>query len=80
MLVAHDVCCGLDLGANYEIRRLIRKFADSGGAVMLISSDLDELLEMCGRLLVLSRGRLTETADNEHSAERLGLLMAGARA
>jgi ABC-type uncharacterized transport system ATPase subunit len=46
--------------------------------VLLISSDLDELLNICGRLFVMSRGRLRETAAHERSSEQLGLLMAGA--
>ncbi len=45
--------------------------------MLLISSDLDELLEMCGRLFVISRGRVRETAASDRNAESLGMLMAG---
>ncbi len=77
VLVAHNICRGLDLAATADVHRTLREFAAGGGAVLLISSDLDELLALCGRLLVLSRGRLRETIAAERSPERLGLLMAG---
>ncbi len=75
-IVAHDICRGLDLGAAAQVHRGLAEFAAGGGAVLLISTDLDELLECCGRLLVMVRGRVHETADRD--PERLGLLMAGA--
>jgi general nucleoside transport system ATP-binding protein len=77
-IVAHNICRGLDLAATADVHRALLEFAARGGAVLLISSDLDELLKMCGRLLVMSRGRLRETAAHERSPEQLGLLMAGA--
>lgn len=77
VLVAHNICRGLDLAATAAVHRALFDFAAAGGAVLVISSDLDELLALCGRLLVLSRGRLRETRADERSPERLGLLMAG---
>ena len=77
VIVAHNVCRGLDLAATAEVHRTILDFAASGGAVLLISSDLDELLATCGRLMVISHGKIRETRADERSPERLGLLMAG---
>ncbi len=79
VIVAHNICRGLDLAATAEVHRTILDFAASGGAVLLISSDLDELLAICGRLLIISRGKIRETSPDERDPERLGLLMAGAR-
>jgi general nucleoside transport system ATP-binding protein len=79
VLVAHNICRGLDLAATAEVHRTILDFAASGGAALLISSDLDELLAICGRLLIISRGKIRETNPGERDPERLGLLMAGAR-
>jgi simple sugar transport system ATP-binding protein len=76
VLVAHDISRGLDLRASAGVHRMLREFAAAGGAVLLISSDLDELLELCGPLWVMSRGRLFATATRD--PEGLGLLMAGA--
>jgi general nucleoside transport system ATP-binding protein len=78
-IVAHNICRGLDLAATAEVHRTLLDFAVGGGAVLLISSDLDELLAICGRLLIISRGKIRETAPGERDPERLGLLMAGAR-
>ena len=55
-----------------------RGFAAGGGAVLLVSSDLDELTALCGRLAVISRGRLRVVGADERDPARLGLLMAGA--
>jgi simple sugar transport system ATP-binding protein len=78
VLIAHDICRGLDLRATAGVHRMLHEFVAAGGAVLLISGDLDELLELCGRLWVMSRGRLTEVAPDNRNAERLGLLMSGA--
>ena len=81
IIVAHNICRGLDLAATAEVHRTILDFASvaGGGAVLLISSDLDELLAICGRLLIISRGKIRETNPGDRDPERLGLLMAGAR-
>jgi general nucleoside transport system ATP-binding protein len=78
IIIAHNVCRGLDLAATADVHRALVDFAAAGGAVLLISSDLDELLALCGRLFVISRGKIRETAPAERTPERLGLLMAGA--
>ena len=78
VLIAHDVCRGLDLAATAEVHRTLLSFAAAGGAVMLLSSDLDELLKLSNRLAVLSRGRLREVAPEERNPEQLGMLIAGA--
>src|SRR5580700_5906996 len=79
VIVAHNICRGLDLAATAEVHRTILDFAAAGGAILLISSDLDELLAICGRLLIISRGKIRETSPDERDPERLGLLMSGAR-
>jgi ABC-type uncharacterized transport system ATPase subunit len=78
VIVAHNICRGLDLAATAEVHRRILDFAASGGAVLLISSDLDELLSICGRLLIISGGKVRETNPGERDPQRLGLMMAGA--
>jgi ABC-type uncharacterized transport system ATPase subunit len=78
VLVAHNVTRGLDLAATAEVHRMLAEFAAGGGAVLLVSSDLDELTALCGRLAVISRGRLRAVGADERDPARLGLLMAGA--
>jgi len=78
VLVAHNVTRGLDVAATAEVRRRLAAFAAEGGAVLLVSSDLDELTALCGRLAVINRGRLRAVGADEHDPARMGLLMAGA--
>ena len=78
VLVAHNVSRGLDLVAAAEVHRRLAAFAAEGGAVILVSSDLDELIALCGRLCVISRGRLRAVQADERDPARLGLLIAGA--
>ncbi len=77
-LVAHDLTRGLDVGAAAEVSRIIREFARQGGAVLLISTDLDEIFELGDRVAVITRGRLIEVSRQHRTAEKIGLLMAGA--
>ncbi|HKD70067.1 MAG TPA: ATP-binding cassette domain-containing protein [Candidatus Binataceae bacterium] len=78
VIVAHDLTRGLDVSASAEVSRMVREFAAQGGAVLLISTDLDEVFELGDRVAVISRGRLTELDGEQRSAEQVGLLMAGA--
>ncbi|HSR58157.1 MAG TPA: ATP-binding cassette domain-containing protein, partial [Candidatus Binataceae bacterium] len=77
VIVAHNICRGLDLAATAEVHRTLASFAADGGTVLLISSDLDELLAISTRLFVMSRGRIRETRPDERSPQALGLLIAG---
>jgi len=77
VIVAHNVTRGLDLNATADVHRILLEFAAAGGAVLLISSDLDELLAMTSRLFVISRGKIRATDPRDRSPEKLGLLMAG---
>lgn len=71
---------GLDVGATESVRNLILEQRDTGVAVLLISEDLDELMALSDRLLVIYEGEVVgEMPTEEATAERLGLLMAGQR-
>ncbi len=50
---------GVDVGAKFEIYALADRLAASGNAVLFISSELEELIGMCDRVLVMSRGEIT---------------------
>ena len=47
------------MGAKYEIYQIIQQLADNGRAVLMISSELPELLGMCDRIYTLCEGRIT---------------------
>ena len=59
---------GVDVGAKHEIYTIIDKLAASGSAVLLISSELEELMGTCDRILVMAQGEITgEFAKNDFS-------------
>jgi general nucleoside transport system ATP-binding protein len=69
---------GLDVKTTATVRKLIRRLTAGGGAALVISTDLDELLEIGDRIAVLSRGRLVGVvANGPGAAERIGQLMVG---
>lgn len=78
VLVVSQPTWGLDVAAGAFIRQSLIDLSREGTAVLVISEELDELLEICDRIAVLYRGRLSEGRNRgEVSAEALGLLMAG---
>ena len=58
MLILDEPTRGVDVGAKAEIHSLIRELAEAGSAVLLISSELPELLSLATRFLVLRDGKL----------------------
>ena len=78
VLLAAQPTAGVDVGAAAQIRQALLDLRDAGGAVLVISDELDELFEICDRLAVMAQGRLSElkpTTDTD--AEAIGLLMSG---
>lgn len=72
---------GLDLQNTRLARDRIRRAAESGLATVLISTELDELIEVCDRIAVMFQGRLAGIVPNDAGAERqIGLFMTGAEA
>jgi ribose transport system ATP-binding protein len=59
VIVFDEPTQGVDVGAKAEIHRLIRTLADQGAAVMMISSDIEEILGNCDRVAVMHDGRIT---------------------
>lgn len=69
---------GLDVRTTATVRELIRRLAAGGGAALVISTDLDELLDIADRIAVLSRGRLVGVVPNGPGVtEEVGRLMVG---
>ena len=78
MLILDEPTRGVDVGAKAEIHALIGELAEQGAAILLISSELPELLNLSDRILVLRAGRMVgEVARAEANQERLLRLMAG---
>ena len=49
---------GIDIGAKYEIYQLINNLADQGKSIIIVSSELPELLGMCDRIIVMHEGQV----------------------
>ncbi len=59
---------GIDVGAKYEIYMLMKEIAENGGAVILISSELPEVLNMSNRVLTVFEGRITGEFDPQRAS------------
>ncbi|MEM5500885.1 ABC transporter ATP-binding protein [Ahrensia kielensis] len=81
LLIVDQPTWGVDAGAAARIRQSLIDLSKSGSAVVVISQDLDELLEMCDRIAVMSEGQMSEPQQaSTVTRETLGLLMGGANA
>jgi D-xylose transport system ATP-binding protein len=78
VLIMDDPTRGIDVGAKYEIYRLMNDLAESGVAIIMISSDLEEVLGMSDRIMVMCQGRSSETLSlQEATQERIMKLATG---
>ena len=60
---------GIDIGAKSEIYRLMRELADAGVAVLMISSDMEEVIGISDRVAVMNKGGIVGILDREHCSE-----------
>jgi simple sugar transport system ATP-binding protein len=80
LLVASHPTRGVDVGAQGAIWEELRKAREKGMAIVLISADLEELIGMSDRLLVMLRGEVTAELDPANTTpEKLGAAMTGAK-
>ena len=80
LLVASQPTRGVDIGAAQSLRQRLVALRDAGTAVLLVSADLDELLELSDRIAVMFQGRIVaHFAAGTVSAQQLGLYMTGLR-
>ncbi len=77
LLVAAQPTRGVDVGSIEFIHKRVIAARDAGAAVLLISSELDEVISLADRVAVMYRGRILATVPATESRERIGLLMAG---
>ena len=67
VLVADEPTRGVDVGAKRQIHELLVQLAEQGMAVLLISSELEEVLGLAHRVLVMRRGRIVAEYDSEQA-------------
>jgi ribose transport system ATP-binding protein len=72
LLILQEPTQGVDVGAREQIFTIIREFAARGGSVLCLSGDHEQLVMLCGRVLIFRRGRVArELAGSEVTKERI---------
>ncbi|MFC4101849.1 ABC transporter ATP-binding protein [Paenibacillus xanthanilyticus] len=80
LMVAVHPTQGLDVGATEGVHRLLRELRDNDRSVLLISEDLDEIMRLADRIVVIYGGSIAGEVAREHAdREQIGLWMAGMR-
>jgi simple sugar transport system ATP-binding protein len=78
LLIVSQPTWGVDVGASAQIRAALLARRDAGCAVLVVSEELDELLELSDRLHVIAHGELSPALSREEaSVSRLGAWMSG---
>ncbi len=76
LVVFDEPTVGIDVGAKYEIYQRINELAESGVGIIVISSDLPELLGLATRIAILCRGRITGFLDKKEATQEKILTLA----
>ena len=78
VLIVSQPTWGVDVGSSMQIRSEIMALKNKGCAVLVVSEDLDELFEMCDRLYVMAKGRMSSSLDqSQMERSRVGVWMSG---
>lgn len=65
ILILDEPTRGIDIGSKYEIYDLIFRLAEQGKSIILISSELPEIINLCSRVSIMREGRIVKTLDRE---------------
>ena len=71
MLILDEPTRGIDVGAKYEIYGIINDLAAQGKAVIVISSELPELIGLSDRIYTISEGKITGEVERENATQEL---------
>lgn len=69
LLILDEPTRGIDVGAKYEIYTIINQLADQGKGILIISSELPEIIGMCDRIYVMSEGEITGEVSQENATQ-----------
>ena len=79
LFLLDEPTAGIDVGAKTDILILVRELADAGMCVIVVSSDFEELLPICDRILVMRDGRCVAERRASETSEHDLLLLAGGK-
>jgi len=65
LLILDEPTRGIDVGAKYEIYKLINELSKNRVAIIMVSTDIDEVINLCDRIIVMSEGRITGEINNK---------------
>ncbi|MGY0691444.1 multiple monosaccharide ABC transporter ATP-binding protein [Virgibacillus sp. FSP13] len=71
ILILDEPTRGIDVGAKFEIYKVINELAEQGKSIIMISSELPELIGMCDRIYTLSEGRITGEIDRSEANQEI---------
>jgi len=72
VLILDEPTRGIDVAAKFEVHSLIARLAEEDAAILMISSEIEELIGMCDRILVMANGKITDTLErHEFDRERI---------
>jgi len=80
VLIMDEPTAGVDVGTKGEILAYVRQLADAGKGIILISSELPDILAVCDRILVLHRGQITQEILRGDLGQRDGVTGVGENA
>ena len=78
VLLCDEPTRGIDVGAKAEVYAILRKIASQGIGIVMVSSELPELLSLCDRILVMHEGKMTGEIMREEATEELVMKYAAA--
>ena len=76
ILIFDEPTRGIDVGAKYEIYQLILDLANKGKTVIMVSSEMPELLGVCDRIVVMSGGRVAGEVDARNTTQEAIMTLA----
>ena len=79
VLLLDEPTAGIDIGAKSDILNLVRQLASQGMAVIIVSSEFEELLAVCDRILVVRDGAIVATRETHETSEHDLFLLAGGK-
>ena len=71
LLIIDEPTRGVDVGAKQEVYKILRKLAKQGTSIMLISSELPEIIGMCDRAIIMQAGKINSEVKKEFFSEEL---------
>lgn len=76
ILIVDEPTRGIDIGAKAEVHALLNRLAEDGMSIIVVSSDLPEVLAISDRVVVLKEGRITGVLDREDATQERVMLAA----